>query len=192
MNFCNIRAWWIPQPCPWASAVPRYCTKGETYRDPHSSFVEWHGGDAYVKERPKNARKQRKPCLPLPQRCRERGGGPLPACSCRAGRTAGLPATPPPGQRARGRREGLGDSTAGLVRSDRPRLDPSPPASAHLPGGRASRRPWPCSGGSAAQTATHVSLETPAGTGQGRAQLWPPEKSGSGHGRPLLCESKGS
>lgn len=121
-----------------------------------------------------------------------RGAGPLPACSCRAGRTAGLPATPPPGQRARGRRAGLCDSTAGSVRSGRPGLDPSPPAKAHLPGGRASRRPWPCSGCSAAQTAAHVSLETPAGTGQGRAQPWPPRKPGSGHGRLLLCGSKGS
>lgn len=47
------------------------------------------------------------------------GGTPLPACSCRAGRTAGLPATPRPAHRARGCTAGLGDSSAGLDRSDR-------------------------------------------------------------------------
>lgn len=60
----------------------------------------------------------------------------------------------------------------------------------HLPGGRGSRRPWPCSGGSAAQTAAQVSLETPAGADQGQAQPGTPAKSGSGHGRPVLCGGK--
>lgn len=73
-----------------------------------------------------------------------------------------------------------------------PRPIPPPRGSrAHSPGGRGSRRPWLC-GGSAAQTAAQVSLETPAGADQGQAQPEPPAKSGSGHGRPALCGEKGS
>lgn len=123
---------------------------------------------------------------------------PLPACFCRAGRTAGLPATPRPVLRAAGCRTGL----RSRARLARPRTAPGPapgpvplPARpggsrAHSPGGRASRRPWLC-GGSAAQTAAQVSLETPAGADQGQAQPEPPAKSGCGHGRPALCGGKG-
>lgn len=128
--------------------------------------------------------------------CGAVGGGaePLPACFCKAGRTAGLPATPRPGHRAAGCRTALlGSRPQGLARSlAQPSRGPAVAVGAHLPGGRASRRPWPCccGGGSAAQTAAQVSLETPAGADQG--QPGPPAKSGSGHGRPVLCGDKGS
>lgn len=73
-----------------------------------------------------------------------------------------------------------------------PTTPPTAVVGAHLPGGRASRRPWPCCcDGSAAQTAAQVSLETPAGADQGQAQPDPPAKSGSAHGRPVLCGDKG-
>lgn len=64
------------------------------------------------------------------------------------------------------------------------------PLAPHLPGGRASRWPWLCSGGSAAQPAARLSLETPPGAGQGQEQPGPPLKSGCGHGRPPLCGRK--
>lgn len=64
------------------------------------------------------------------------------------------------------------------------------PLAPHLPGCRASRWPWLCSGGSAAQPAARLSLETPPGAGQGQEQPGPPLKSGCGHGRPPLCGRK--
>lgn len=182
-----------------------------------SNFTGQHGEDKYIKQGatvlchfPTSVPVTGRHAISQPRRCntchkvRElrgvnpsvlRGAEPLPACFCRAGRTAGLPATPRPVQRAAGCRTGL-RTRAGLAR---PRTAPSAAAPAapaaaertHSPGGRASRRPWLC-GGSAAQTAAQVSLETPAGADQGQAQPEPPAKSGSGHGRPALCGGKGA
>lgn len=77
------------------------------------------------------------------------GAEPLPACFCRAGRTAGLPATPRPGHRAAGCRTGL---------RTRARVIPVPYGSQRGWGPRPLPPPR-------RQLSTHPAAEPPAGPG---------------------------